>query len=589
MLKKYPRPQFKRSDYVLLNGTWDFQFDDNRVGLKEKWYINKKFNKKIEVPYVFESKLSGINDRSQHPYIWYKRQIEIPKAWVNKRIIINFMAVDYESTLYVNGQMVGKHIGGNTSFSFDITDYLNYNDDEIVLYVVDNPVDQTQPRGKQFWEEASRVIWYTRSSGIWQSVFLEAVDKNHIQNYKVTPDIDKGVAHFEVFTTNVSDELSLHVKIENDNILIQDVTYALNESTIKFTLDIFKDDVMKFAVHSHGLCWTPENPVLFDLEFKLLNKNNEVLDQVNSYFGMRKIHTENGHIYLNNHKYYMKLVLDQGYWPEGLLTPHTDEDYELDIKLAKQMGFNGARKHQKVESSQFLSYADKLGFLVWGEYASSAQYGHNYVKAIHNEWADIIKRDYNHPSIVTWVPLNESWGVPQIGRDPMQQAHSISLYYYVKSLDQTRLVISNDGWEMTETDIIGIHHYNHATNGDQAKHLAYVNSLSSRENLINHPSTNRNIFVGGYKDEGQPILLTEMGGAAFGIDENKYGYTSVESKEEFETFLKRIFEAIYNANNIVGFGYTQLTDVEQEINGLLTYDRKPKIALDKIKKTIDNY
>lgn len=584
---EYPRPQFKRADWLLLNGEWDFAFDDFNIGQKEKWYNLDSLPLKINVPFAYESKLSGINDTSCHDFIWYKRKVVVPEKWQGKRIFINFGAVDYYSRIYVNGHFVGDHIGGNTSFSFDITDYLNYKEEDITVFVTDYSRKETQPRGKQFWEDKSRAIWYTRTSGIWQSVFLECVDEFHVKNIKITPDIDKGYAEFEIELSDLSENLYIDLEVKLGDDIVNFIKIKADNRFVKVVVDIFKNKIMNGFTHGMGLCWSPENPVLFDVYVRLSEENN-ILDTVYSYFGMRKIHVENGKIFLNNHRYYMRLVLDQGYWPDGLLTAPSDKDFIKDIELAKQMGFNGARKHQKVEDPLYLYYADKLGFLVWGEMANSASYDDEYVKLIQNEWIDIIKRDYNHPCIVTWVPMNESWGVPNLKTCKKQQAHLQALYYLTKSLDQTRLVISNDGWEMTDTDICAIHTYDHGTIDDVKKHHDYANILSSRESLISCPSTNRFIFVDGYELGDRPIIITEFGGVAYGFDENAFGYTNVDNEKDFIKFMSIVFNAIHNSKAIEGFCYTQLTDVEQEVNGLLTKDRKPKCDINIIRDIVLN-
>jgi beta-galactosidase/beta-glucuronidase len=300
---------------------------------------------------------------------------------------------------------------------------------------------------------------------------------------------------------------------------------------------------------------------------------------------MRKVHIENGMVYLNNKPYYQKLVLDQGYWPEGLLTAPTDDDLKKDIELALEMGFNGCRKHQKVEDPRFLYWADKLGFLVWGECAASASYSEEAAARLTKEWIDIVDRDYNHPSIVAWVPVNESWGVPFIKGNKQQQHHSLAMYHLIHSLDPTRIVISNDGWELTETDICAIHNYNHGSELETSKYEAFKEAIATKEALLSSKPANRGIYADGFEHKGEPILLTEFGGIGFKVGEdNGWGYTAVKDKEEFLKDYQRVMEAVYHSKALHGYCYTQLTDVEQEINGLLTYYREPKCDLVKIRE-----
>lgn len=290
-------------------------------------------------------------------------------------------------------------------------------------------------------------------------------------------------------------------------------------------------------------------------------------------------------VYLNNKPYYQKLVLDQGYWPEGLLTAPSDEDLKKDIELAKEMGFNGCRKHQKVEDPRFLYWADRLGYLVWGECAASPSFSEDAAIRLMKEWMEIIERDYNHPSIVAWVPLNESWGIPNILSNKQHQHHYLAMYHLIHSIDPTRLVISNDGWELTKTDICAVHNYNHGDKQEKEKYEAFTDSLRTKENILRSKPARRSIYANGFSHKGEPILLTEFGGIGFKVGEDSgWGYTSVNNAEQFADDYKRVMEAVYSSRILHGFCYTQLTDVEQEINGLLTYQRVPKCELKKIKE-----
>ena len=594
MRQEYPRPQFVRKDWENLNGTWKFEFDDDNIGLSEKWYLEKEFSREIQVPFVYQSKLSGINDTKFHDIVWYKRKITIPERWDNKRIILHFGAVDYRAKVFVNGFFVGENEGGNVPFSFDITDLLvgDGKTADITVRAEDPSEDTTIPRGKQFWKEKSESIWYTRSTGIWQTVWLEPVNEISIDKIKMTPDVDNGKIQIEYDLTGIIKKdriLSCDIKIYFKEELIADIT---NKRLIKsnyIEIDLYEKDIFRGPIHDDGWCWTPENPNLFDIKFTL-KEEEKALDEVESYFGMRKIHTENGIVYLNNRPYFQKLVLDQGYWPEGLITAPSDEDYKKDILLSKEMGFNGCRKHQKVEDPQFLYWADKIGFLVWGEMASFIEYSDDAAERFTKEWIRVIKRDYNHPCLVIWVPINESWGLPKIAYSPSEQSYSLSIYYLTKSLDKTRPVISNDGWELTKTDICAVHNYNHGMENEVQKYEYFKESISEKESILKSMPSGKKIYVGGFRHEGEPFLLTEFGGLAYKVtDTDGWGYTLVQDEDQYLKDLDRVFGAVYSSKVLYGFCYTQLTDVEQEINGMLTYDRKPKVPLEKIKEIVSKW
>ncbi len=588
--QEYPRPSFIRETWLNLNGEWNFQFDDTKIGLVDKWQsTDKTYSKVINVPFVFQSELSGINENKFHDIVWYKRKFEVPQDWKGKRVILHFGAVDYKCKLFINEKLVGEHEGGHVSFSFDITDYLVWGQEDVTLYVEDPSEDETIPRGKQYWIEKPGNIWYKRTTGIWQSVWLEPISPTNIQYVRFTPDIDAGSVNVEFETSKIEEGLKASLEISfQGNVVSKDVIDILELYTSR-SIDIFNKKIFRTCNHHLGWCWSPETPNLFDVKIILFNGEN-TLDEIETYFGMRKIHTEDGIVYLNNRPYYQKLVLDQGYWPEGLMTAPKDEDFVIDIKLAKEMGFNGCRKHQKVEDPRFLYWADKLGFLVWGEMANSAEYSPMYVDRITREWMEVIRRDYNHPCIVAWVPLNESWGIPKVARDKMQQSHSLAMYYLTHSLDKSRLVISNDGWELTKTDICAVHNYNHGTQDEKEKYEYFIESLKDRESILTSQPAGRKVYANGFSNAGEPIMLTEFGGIAYDTSNPEgWGYTVAKTEEEFVSDYERIVDAVYASDVIYGFCYTQLSDVEQEVNGILTYDRKPKCSLDKIKSINDKW
>lgn len=570
---EYPRPNLARADWQSLNGRWEFEFDDANRGLAESWYRDgsKRFTRTIQVPYAFQARLSGIGDPSFHDVVWYRRLIQVPQTFRsnNKRVILNFGAVDYEAAVWVNGDHAGNHRGGNVPFGFDITDYLKPGDNVVVVRAFDPSTDRTIPRGKQFWQEKSEGIFYTRTTGIWQPVWLESVGAVHVKRLRITPDIDNRQVHLEtILSRQINDArlrfvASLRGEVQAQSEIAVKATGGANPQT---TLRLDRQEL-----------WSPERPNLYDLRVELVGSNGEVLDRVESYFGQRKVSTHDNKIYLNNEPYYLKMVLDQGYWPESLLTPPTEEAIKYDIEMTKKFGFNGARKHQKVEDPRWLYWCDRMGLIVWGEMANAFDiYTDEYVHRFTDEWQQAIQRDYNHPSIIAWTPFNESWGVFDILTDRRHQALAKTLYYLTHSLDATRLVQDNDGWEHTDaTDIFGIHDYARTGEDFAAKYKI----LETDRSQI--PRNGKEAVAFGYRYNGTPIVLTEFGGISFGVGErraNEWGYSGIEpTKEAFLTRLSGLVAAVRANGAIVGYCYTQLTDVEQEINGLMTYDRKPKV------------
>lgn len=590
MRSEYPRPQFVRKDWQNLNGEWAFAFDDKDMGKRDQWFIKPEvFDKKIQVPFVYQTKLSGINSQEIHDIVWYQKQFN----WTenpNKRCLLHFGAVDYQAEVYVNGLLAGTHTGGHTPFSLDISQLVKENDNILTVRVQDFHDSEEIPRGKQFWKPESSGIWYTNTTGIWQTVWLEPVEEFFIKNVKFTPNIDNGTVDIAIKINKLVANQYIRYSISfKGELLVEDVIKVATQEIIR-TVDIYDKTIFRSNFHGDGWTWSPRTPNLFDVELELEDQQKGILDHVSSYFGMRKVHTENGMVFLNNQPFYQKLVLDQGYWPDGLLTAPTDEDFKKDIQLAKDMGFNGCRKHQKIEDPRFLYWADQMGYIVWGECASTISYSPDVVTNLTNEWFEIIERDYNHPSIITWVPLNESWGVPEIHSNKQQQSFSQGIYYMLHALDRTRLVISNDGWEMTETDICAIHNYSHGQKNEINKYNHFRKTLKNVEGLVHMPPGKWAIFAEGFEYKGQPILLTEFGGIGYKVNgQVGWGYTTVENDDQYLEDYKRIMDAIYDSEALWGYCYTQLTDVEQEINGILTYDRQPKVDLEKIKEINEQY
>ena len=572
---EYPEPQFQRADWLSLNGAWQFEFDDKNVGLDENWAAGKRaFGRTITVPFPFEASLSGIGDTTFHPWIWYRRTFTVPEKWNGRRILLRFGAVDYRAEVWVNGAHAGDHEGGNTPFSLDVTSMLTPGQNTVTLRAFDPPTDRYIPRGKQYWEPQSRSIFYTRTSGIWQSVWLEAVGDSYLEQVRISPTLD-GVVRFEGRIARPQSDLELVARVRFGDREIATAS-GLGDGP----------RVTAAAAIANAQWWSPASPNLYDVTFEL-RKGGTTLDRVASYFGFREVGVEGNRMTLNRRPIYLKLVLDQGYWPDGVLTPPSDEAIQYDIRIAKEMGFNGARKHQKVEDPRFLYWADKMGFLVSGEMANAYLFDERYVAQFTREWIEAVERDYNHPSIVIWAPLNESWGTPN-PRDPRQANHLKALYTLTRSLDATRLVIDNEGWEHTDmTDLFAIHDY--ARSGE----MLYAKYQKLGTPGAGVPDNARAALIPGYRYNGTPVYLSEFGGIAFippghQVPKEAWGYSGVEkTREAALARLKGLYDAIGRIPAFAGICYTQLTDVEQEVNGLLTYDRKPKFDAKEIKAIND--
>lgn len=562
---EYPRPQFVRENWTNLNGEWEFSFEE------------PTFDKTILVPYVFESKLSGIEDPSFHEVVWYRRTIALDKPLDKQRMLLHFGAVDYECSVYINDKKVMDHIGGHIGFSADITDYVELGDNTVVVRVFDPSTDLQIPRGKQYWKEESASIFYTRTTGIWQTVWAEIVPETYLSKIWLTADIDTRTLNIRYEIEGDADSLEIQMLFDRDttgHITVHNPPHA-GECSVEINLDTIRDA----ETFDHYL-WTPERPNLFDLRLTLTK--GEQIDFVKSYVGMRKVSVDKGRFLLNNHPYYQRLLLDQGYWEESIMTAPTDEAFIKDIEMSKEMGFNGVRKHQKIEDPRFMYHADRLGFLVWGEIAAAYEYSRPYVKRITHEWIDAIFRDYNHPCIVAWTPLNESWGVPNIADRAEQQHHSAAMYHLTKSLDSTRLVISNDGWEHTVTDLLTIHDYSPDKN-------ILMNRYKDLESTLAARPASRPLYAHGWEYQGEPILMTEFGGISYRKGEwDGWGYSQADSDEDYIQRYYAVVSAMYESPLIHGFCYTQLSDVEQEINGVLTYDRQYKVDPEIIRAINEN-
>ncbi len=568
---EYPRSDFQRNEWLNLNGEWQFDFDDMDMGEANDWYRDKDFSQRITVPFCYQSEMSGIFDKGMHEIMWYKRAFSVPDDFNGKRILLNFGAVDYEAKVWINGEFIDSHKGGYVPFKMDVTRYLMSGSNTIVVKVTDK-YDCVQPRGKQYWKQKPDRCWYTETSGIWQTVWLETAGDLNIDKIRITPDIDAKNVILEIFINKSFQDAELDILVSFKNKVKSQIKLKLYERISRITIDLKEEDYID-ELHY----WTPDRPNLYDLKLTL-SKDGKALDEVSSYFGMRKISIQGNNIFLNNKSYYLRMVLDQGYWAESLLTPPSDEALKYDIEMTKKFGFNGAR-NQKIEDPRYYYWADKLGLLVWGEMPSPYDFNSEQTENVMSDFIAFINRDYNHPCIMAWVPLNESWGVRNIISDTMQQNFGVALYCTAKAMDKMRLVSTNDGWEQVKSDICVIHDYI-AWGYDFSDHYSELPKSLQDEIRYRIPYAYR------HKYEGQPYLITEYGGIAFADDSSEnWGYNGFVKDEE--SFLKRyesITMVIRKTPYIKGYCYTQLTDVMQEINGLMTIDRKAKVDVEAIRK-----
>lgn len=582
-IKDYPRPQFVRTDWENLNGTWDFGFDDKNCGEQERWFEDFKGEQKIQVPFTYETKLSGIQDETRHDYIWYKRTVQVDGSKLEKNnYVIHFEGSDFVTKLWVNGQYAGSHRGGYARFSFDVTSLVKDGENELVVKVEDS-FDIQQPRGKQRWLDDNFGCWYIQTTGIWKTVWSEYVPKISLSAVKMTPDMENNVldVEYEVDApeTEFGGNLLVEATVTFDGILINKSILAVTSNHMETKIDVF-------IRNNHGFAWglrpwSPQDPSLYDIEFRVI-KDGEAVDKVGSYFAMREIRIDGPNILLNGRPLYQRLILDQGYWKDSHLTPPSEEALIEDIDKIHALGYNGLRKHQKIEDERFLYWCDVKGMLVWSEAAAAYQFTDYAVTEFTREWMEIVKQNYNHPCIITWTPFNESWGISKVETRRVEQHFTEAIYHLTKSMDKYRPVIVNDGWEHTVSDIITLHDYEEVGAILKERYGEHWDKILTAEKYHND---GKSALANGYEYKGQPIIISEYGGIAFNNDDSGWGYgNKVNTKEEFIRRFDDITTAVKELSPVCGFCYTQVTDVQQEINGLMDIDRNFKIDPEIIKE-----
>lgn len=548
----YPNPKFRRENFVMLNGEWDFAFIPS-------FELVDKFDKKIIVPYPYECLASGINDQTMHEFVIYRRTFEIDEICHH---VLHFGGVDYECKVYVNGQEVAHHLGGYSAFQIFLRKVLVLGTNELIVLVRDS-FDKYQLRGKQRTKETNYDCWYTQYTGIIRDVYLEKAGSVPVK--------------CALFSGNQDGDLKYHIELlyeSNINIIVSYQDKVVRDIIINNNSDVYEglihfDDIEYYSEH---------NPNLYDVKVISTGARKDIVE---TYFGFRSLETKDARIFINGHQTYLRMVLNQGYYPNQLITP-TKEDVLRDILLIKEVGFNGVRIHQKVEVNLFYYLCDVLGIYIWNEIPSPYEFSKEMRDEFARELPRLIRQNYNSPSIIAHLLFNECWGVYQIREDKETQDFICEMADLVKELDDTRFIIYNDGWhQLTKSDILSLHDYeqNAETLFNEYKNLDYV----LNEKIIN---TFGPALANGHKYNNQPIVISEFGGAAL-ANSSGWGYGSKQnSLEEYHTQLRNIFHAVQSLDYLSGYCYTQLCDVEQETNGLFDENRVPKLPIKEYRKII---
>ena len=572
---EHPRPDRLRKDWLNLNGVWDFEIDNAKVGLEKNFHKRDSFSQKINVPFSPETVLSGIGHTDFMNAVWYRRNVDIPAEWAGKRVILHIDASDHTTRVFVNGKSVGEaHKGGYTSFSYDITDALSQKDNYITIYAEDDILSGKQFAGKQSTKLNSYGCFYTRTTGIWQTVWLEAVEAAHVLSYKVYPNISKPSVVIETATVGTQSDDTLCIKAYFEGKLMGSATTKMASATTVMEIDL-----------AEAHLWECGNGRLYDLVFELTS--GEKFDVMNGYFGLREVKlTKEKGLEINGETVFGRFVLDQGFNPEGVITAPSDEALKFDIEASMACGFNGARLHQKVFEPRFLYHADKLGYMLWDE-AGNWGWNHTKLENIYNflpEWLEEIERDRSHPSVIGWCPLNETWDKPDGSRMPNEV--SLMIYNVTRAADPSRPVIANSGFVPAYTASgaqIGAAFDVHDYTQDPAAFAVVFDELEKgiiKDQLHRNPVYSKRQVL----DTTKSVFVSEYGGIGWVENGDGWGYgTSVKTKEEFLERLEGLTAVLRENPNVCAFCYTQLYDVEQEKNGILTYERKFKFDKDKIK------
>jgi len=564
---EHPDPIRFRPRWLSLNGEWDFALDSFSAIRLQNDPRSVHFTEKIQVPFVYQCTLSGIGEKEYYPYVWYRRFFSLPPEWMRgqSNYLLHFGAVDYEADVWLNGKHLGSHTGGHTPFHFLLPPDMVQTENELTIRVFD-PLDPAVPRGKQSFASPFE-CWYTPSTGIWQPVWLECVGSSWIEDFNVHCDSEKGSLSLSIQSSHPLKQQSVYLRITQGD-----------TTPIEFEKDLPPEGNFADIFIPEPQFWSPESPVLYQLELELRCGKLPV-DNLCTYFAFRSISIQDGKLLLNGSPLYLRFTLDQGYWPESLISAPDDESFRRDIRIAQSIGMNGCRKHVKIEDPRFLYWADTLGFLVWTEAPSFYSYTAAARERFEKEWEEVIKRDRAHPSIMSWIIFNESWGIPNLPENMEQQEWVMGLVKKTRRLDPGRFVISNDGWEHLESDLATMHSYAPDASILESDIHCFLNGKTA--------SNGKKLWADGSQHTPDPpALITEFGGIAFAADtvpDNAWGYNRrAVDADDFEERIRHLMTYIRQESLLQGFVYTQLTDVEQEINGLFTSRRKPKIPIDRL-------
>ena len=576
---EYPRPQFERSEWVNLNGAgWTVELDPGASGGQpgRELFKSRGFSRKIIVPFCVESDLSGVGYRDFVPQVWYHRRLEIPDKWSGKRILLNFGAVDFASVVYVDGKTVGEHSGGFSSFTIDLTPYVRPGSGhDLVVAVRNDPAGGEQPRGKQSDKYASYGCLYTRVTGIWQTVWMEAVDGAALKRCAIVPDFDNSSFAFTPeFYSAPRGGFRVTVKDTDGRIAARKEVRAADGATVVLTIP-------------EPRAWSPGDPHLYDVLFEVTDESGRVVDSVKSYAGLRKFHCADGRFWLNNRPCYLRFALDQGYYPDGIWTAPSDEALKRDIELALAAGFNGARLHQKVFEERFHYWADRLGYLTVGETGSwGATEGSPLgARNILSEWADVVRRDRNHPSIVMWAPANETHFRASRGDAAAYAVERLlgDLYELTKTIDPTRPVNTSSGGIWYKTDAWSVH-FSYCAREPQFKQLDRFDATTIHNGKAFADKYLKFVHFDRYS--GQPWWIDEFGGYWYPTPDSPTppsGTFPADAEGRMADYETQI-DYFLSLPHCAGWCIVQLYDVEQEQNGIYDYWRRPKFDISRARR-----